>query len=200
MSRSILRYCDRQFIVTDTHPGIVPMTDKEEFPFEKKLFQFSDVNFELVKRWKINGSFDMDLSSQDMLKGYEKFEEPVTTFTNHVKLYPDATICIDGRIAVKYMLGEYTPVLNLKLSKVEDDSPDLKDVKISFLFGSYKEDSQEMLSCWGTPIVQDHERRWNDHGVYWDMMFDDEIFPEYLGSHYQMQLVIKIPRKTCSTI
>jgi hypothetical protein len=53
--------------VTDTSPEVVPITDNKVFRFEKKLSKLSDLNVDLVKRWKINGSFEFEPSTDGIL-------------------------------------------------------------------------------------------------------------------------------------
>jgi hypothetical protein len=59
--------------VTDTTPEVLPITDKKEFRFEKKFPKLSDLNVDLVKRWKINGSFEFEPSIDGILS-YDALE------------------------------------------------------------------------------------------------------------------------------
>jgi hypothetical protein len=189
-------------IVTDTIPEVVPITDKKFiFAFEEKkmLSEFAGLNMDLVKRWKINGSFDPRIDNHET---YKDNNMPVSRFTKHVKLYPNVTICIEGQVDIResppYHMQEYIAVLKLKLSKVEDDSPDLKHVLVCLHFANYKEDTQEIIASWNTPKFQD--QCWINDGVSFRHQYAEEISPEELDSLYQIQLVIKIPRKTSSTL
>jgi speckle-type POZ protein len=143
-------------------------------------------------------------------KTYENGKFPVTRFTKHVKLYSNATICIDGKAEVRHTPGgkllcnEFQTVLQLRFSKVEDDSPaDLTGAKISLLFGTYKKD------CWDPSMCIFKEKSWGYDGVrsirclpsvYFRHQYDDKMSPEEIGNHFQIKLVIKIPRKTGWTL
>jgi speckle-type POZ protein len=135
-------------------------------------------------------------------KVYERGDYPVTGFTKLVKLYPNATICIDGQIQVQKAprggCNQFMAVLKLNFSDVEAEL-DLKDVKISLLFRTYKNGYWVPRSS-----CSFKEKSWLQtrqyYGVSFRHQYSENMSPEELGSHFQIQLVVKIPRRTSGTL
>jgi hypothetical protein len=107
--------------ITDTNRTFVPITDKT-FPFE------TFVNVDVVKRLKINGSFDTE-----KYKTYYKTKKKsliISHFHDVVQLYSNARIRIWGEVYVDRK--ETRLVLELRLSRVDDHSPIFsRDLKVS---------------------------------------------------------------------
>jgi hypothetical protein len=134
---------------------------------------------------------------------YERGDYPVTGFTKLVKLYPNATICIDGQIQVQQGdrsgRNQYMAVLKLKFSDVEAEL-NLKDVKISLLFRTYKNGYWVPRTSCSFKEKSWLKTNWQYFGVSFRHQYSENVSPEELGSHFQIQLVVKIPWRTSGTL